>query len=196
MADFSILKGKTLTNVEVQSCDEDKIIFTTSDGMTYSMYHRSDCCESVFLEDVCGDWNDLLNLPLLIAEEVTNQEDEPKYEGEESWTWTYYKLVTNLGAVTLRWYGSSNGYYSESVDFVPGCYGCGNEVYSGDGFCHDCDKLVAEYIPVEQKIKFWDAKYNKKRKYTIKKNRPVVKCQYCGKGVIKGENCECCQTKV
>lgn len=163
MADFSILKGKTLTNVEVQDND-DKIIFTTSDNMKYSMYHRSDCCESVYLEDVCGDWKDLYNLPLIIADEETNQNDPPVDGYEESYTWTYYKLVTNLGAVTLRWYGSSNGYYSESVDFVPGCYGCGAEVYSGDGFCNECDQLVADYIPVEQKIKYWEKKYGKEER--------------------------------
>jgi ribosomal protein L32 len=33
----------------------------------------------------------------------------------------------------------------------------------------------------------------KKKKYTIKQNRKIVKCPNCGKGKIEGEKCENCE---
>jgi hypothetical protein len=55
---------------------------------------------------------------LVEAEEVSDYEGENT--GDESFTWTFYKFATRKGFVTVRWYGSSNGYYSEgvSVDVV------------------------------------------------------------------------------
>jgi hypothetical protein len=114
--DVSALKGKTLTRVQVLGDEE--IIFACDDDTVYKMYHDQNCCENVTIEDVNGEWEDLLNKPLLIAEEVSNENEGPNPDNDDSYTWTFYRFATINGWVVLRWYGSSNGYYSERVDFT------------------------------------------------------------------------------
>lgn len=122
VCDFSELLGKTLFNIEIKGDDE--ILFTTMDGNLYKLFHWQNCCGSVEIEDICGDLNDLIGAPLLVAEEVSIDEKEElpfiaqTSQSDISGTWTFYKLDTIKGGVTIRWYGSSNGYYSEKVDFV------------------------------------------------------------------------------
>lgn len=102
--------GKTIT--EIQNNDDRELIFTFSNGEVYIMFHEQDCCEDVYIEDIAGNLYDLIDSPLTMAEEVIN-EDSTDYT---SITWTFYKLATVKGYVTIRWCGESNGYYSESVD--------------------------------------------------------------------------------
>lgn len=105
------LIGKTLTKID--RTDDEELFFHTSDGEIYKMFHYQDCCESVYIEDIIGELDDLIGSPITMAEEIS-ENDEEAYE---SGTWTFYKFATNKGYVTIRWYGSSNGYYSESVTF-------------------------------------------------------------------------------
>ena len=117
---FEELHGKTLTDISVAE-EDNVIIFVCSDGSRYELYHDQDCCESVTIDDICGELSDLLNSPILLAEEVSCSDINPdglSKEYQDSFTWTFYKLATIKGYVTIRWYGESNGYYSESVDFI------------------------------------------------------------------------------
>jgi len=139
--DFCELLGKTLTDIHVSKYGGDRITFVCGDGSEYTMHHDQDCCEAVSIEDICGDLDLLLNSPILEAEEASSDcendffefmpyehrkevfkgmlrdgWDGDEYEAE-SQTWTFYKLATIKGSVTIRWYGSSNGYYSERVSF-------------------------------------------------------------------------------
>lgn len=116
---FNTLLGMTLVNI-TGVIGSEEIIFETSDGRKFSLYHEEDCCESVSVNDIIGDFNDLLNTPILQAEEASDEMGEPKPSDgcDDSWTWTFYKLATIKGYVTIRWLGESNGYYSESVTFA------------------------------------------------------------------------------
>lgn len=115
-ANIEDLLGKTLNYVDVNEA-KDEIRFITDTGETYLMYHEQDCCECVVIEDIIGEIEDLIGSPITMSEEVS-EVGEPMDDYDESYTWTFYKLATNKGYVTIRWYGTSNGYYSESVNFV------------------------------------------------------------------------------
>ena len=112
------LIGKTMTSV--RNVDDTELVFETADGKTFKLYHSQDCCESVSIESVVGDLSDLVGEPILLAQESTSDTNPPGHEPEyqDSFTWTFYKFATRKGYVDVRWYGESNGYYSESVDFA------------------------------------------------------------------------------
>lgn len=106
--------GKTPSSV-IQQGDAE-IVFEFTDGTAFCLNHSQNCCESVYIESVVGDWTDLIGHPLLVCEEtggVIPANHEP-HDGSE--TWTFYKFAGIKGYVDVRWYGSSNGYYSERVD--------------------------------------------------------------------------------
>ena len=136
---FDDLVGQTL--VSVANPSDEAVVFTLDDGSVYELSHSQDCCESVTVESIEGGLSDLVG-PVLSAYESTssNERDGGTYQNDrvwqsaddyslsvadtlplgqwdESWTWTFYRISTVKGTVVIRWYGSSNGYYSESVQW-------------------------------------------------------------------------------
>ena len=112
------LVGKIIIDIKQ---DSSTIIFRTKD-YSYHMYHEQDCCEGVYIEDIIGDLQDLLNSPITMSEEISDSNFEDNWLKNQtykpdSFTWTFYRLATVKGYVTIRWLGESNGYYSEYVSF-------------------------------------------------------------------------------
>lgn len=100
------------------------------DDDTYiSFYHSQDCCETVQIEDIVGELNNHIGRTINGISIKTNSDDPAPDDGydPESYTWTYITIKTTAGYIDLRFFGSSNGYYSESVDVK---YYTQNKTYS------------------------------------------------------------------
>jgi hypothetical protein len=111
---FSDLLGETILSI-FQVSDE-YIAIIADNGYVYFLIHEQDCCEHVYIEDVCGELENTIGL-VVRAEE--NQSESTFDEDKDlSETWTYYKLDTVNDNVTIRFCGNSNGYYSESVSTI------------------------------------------------------------------------------
>lgn len=115
--EFKELRGKIIESIDIHKLGRehanDRIVFKCVSGEIYKMYHDQDCCEDVYITDICGNIDDLINTPIVVAEMVTNKD----YNNDDRMTWTFYKIATVKGWVDVRWCGTSNGYYSEEVDF-------------------------------------------------------------------------------
>jgi len=97
---------------------QDYLRFSTSNGDSFRMFHQQKCCEDVTIENICGNISDLIGSPITLAEESQKISDPNE---KDSYTWTFYKLATLKGYVTIRWYGTSNGDYSEEVTIIKEC---------------------------------------------------------------------------
>ncbi len=112
---FEDLVGETLTSALLIGEHNDEIIFETESGKKYKMFHDQECCECVYIEDICGDLNDIVGNKILMAYESSSDAD---IGDDQRATWTFYHIATIKGSIVIRWCGKSNGYYSESVDFI------------------------------------------------------------------------------
>jgi len=131
----SELVGKTFTEVKRGSYNGEEAIYFVNRDVVYVMVAQEDW-SNISIDDINGDLDDLVGSPILLAEEVSNKEFEKNFEDRfkkvkgrylkvdeagfsepESYTWTFYKLATIKGYVDVRWFGTSNGYYAEGVNF-------------------------------------------------------------------------------
>lgn len=108
------LRVQDLVIQEVRGLHEgsSEVRFVFHDGTEVRMYHTQECCEYVVLEDF-----EDLKAEDLVGCRIVEFEAATKSGGNlyEEHQWTFYNIRTTGMDVNLRWFGSSNGYYSTSV---------------------------------------------------------------------------------
>jgi hypothetical protein len=110
--DLSSLAGLTIASVDGLENESEEVIFNLKDGRQFKMHHRQICCECVLVDDVCGDIEDLIDTQIVHFEERTNEGDHNELGNG---TWTFYDIQTTKGCVNIKWFGCSNGNYSEAA---------------------------------------------------------------------------------
>ena len=101
--------------------DGDSMQIEMQDGTKYLFEHTQDCCETVYIYDIYGEPHRLKGQCLLLVEENVTCDRPLDVEAKDvsadfSETWTTYIFKTDSESLVVRWFGTSNGYYSESVD--------------------------------------------------------------------------------
>jgi len=115
---FASLLGRTLVEIRGAFEGSEEVVLMTADKKAYRLHGDSGYVLDTRLEDIAGNVADLVGTPLLMAQVVSSQaapSDLKSYGEWESSTWTYYKLATVKGYVTLRWWANSDGNYCEEV---------------------------------------------------------------------------------
>jgi hypothetical protein len=118
---FDAFAGATIASVSTDAPDTDETIrpllaFHATDGRVLVLGHWQDCCESVYLTNWEGSDGDYITGATFRGAEVRTTRRVTEWG--DSTTSTFYEVATSKGSLTLSFQGSSNGYYSESVDVV------------------------------------------------------------------------------
>lgn len=92
------------------------IVFYGKSGYAVKMFHEQNCCEHVSVESIDNPDDIYTDTSFCRITESTNS-SEDNGDMSYSYTWTFYNIQTDKGWATIRWYGESNGYYSEAVNF-------------------------------------------------------------------------------
>ena len=108
---FDKLIGQTIVSILTDELSE--IVFIAENGDQHIFNHWQRCCETVEIESIVGDLEDLFDSPITMAEVVCS-DDCSDFKHQD--TWHFYKFGTAKGFVTVRWVGYIN-YYSVEVDY-------------------------------------------------------------------------------
>lgn len=110
-ADYFV--GKTIESVLGAEAGSEDVTFFFTDGTAVSTYHSRDCCESVLIDRVEGDVQELIGKVIASASEDEAGTQDRDDVGDSS-TWTEQTLEADGVKVMIVWLGTSNGYYGET----------------------------------------------------------------------------------
>src|SRR3712207_8874612 len=76
------LIGKVLIKIDINDEKDIKDYYCKS-GEHYQMCHIQDCCESVTIEDIFGNIDDLIGSPIIVAEEARSEEHTSELQSRQ-----------------------------------------------------------------------------------------------------------------
>lgn len=114
------LSNVILQRVYVPKGGNDILRIETVDGdiTFYLSIEPKDNWADTELIDGFEDLESLVGQKLVKFEVVENTEDNGTSDDDCTKTWTYYKIQGEKDSATLRFYSSSNGFYSTGVNIV------------------------------------------------------------------------------
>lgn len=117
---YTEFSGKIIEEIRGCKKHSNEVTIKFTDGTSLKFYHQQNCCETVLLEDFDTAPEHLINTNIISIEERKYLDSEnavkPLNDLAESYTWTFYIIKTSKFTMWMRWYGESNGWYSEEVD--------------------------------------------------------------------------------
>lgn len=96
MYEFCHIAGKTVDDIRDCKPESGSVTFRFDDGTYCTLgYHRG-CCESPHVDDVAGNLDSLVGQVVVTAEEHS-------FDSSDGSLWTFHRISTGKGAVTIRW---------------------------------------------------------------------------------------------
>lgn len=116
-----LMIGKTIKEVYGLNVGSSCVTFVFTDGNIVEMTHCQECCEEVYLEDFDNDESIFKDAILhefyeMVPDDPKESIAEPRNQDEACWT--FYKIRTSKGWITITWFGESNGCYRTEADVL------------------------------------------------------------------------------
>jgi hypothetical protein len=112
--DINDLVGQTIVSIDNLEYNSSCVYFNT-EKYIFTMFHEPQCCESIYIDDICGDISDILNTPIIAAYESFKEKNFFSSKiGELSPhdNWTFYNIATVKGDLSIIWRGEQSNYSS------------------------------------------------------------------------------------